>query len=88
MTPTNAPEKMISGPGVALPGLLVLLGAGPEQPVERSLGPGQVVHPALEDGGHVRAQVPPGEAQGDHQDDDGPEEAHQNHSGLNRATPR
>ena len=75
--------------GVALPGLL-LVGARSEQAVEGSLRPGQEVDAAVEDGGHVRAQVPPGETQGDDQDDDGPEEAHvsQNHSGLNMAMPR
>ena len=61
--------------GIALPGLLVL-GTRPEEPVERPLGPRQVVHAAFEDGGHVRAQVSPGDAKGDDEDDDGPGEAH------------
>ena len=73
--------------GVALPGLLVI-GSGAEQPVERALGPCHVVHTTLEDAGHVRAEVPPGDPQRHDQNDDGPEEAHQNHSGLNIATPR
>src|ERR1019366_9902404 len=38
-------------------------------------GPTQEVHPALEDGCHVGAQIPPGEAQGDNQSGDGPEVA-------------
>ena len=59
------------GGGVALP-VLLLLGAGPEQPVDRPLGPAEEVHPPVEDGGHVGAQVAPGQAEGDDQGDDGP----------------
>ena len=42
-----------------------MLRAGAEQTVDGPLSPGEEVHTAVEDGGHVRAQVPPREPEGD-----------------------
>ena len=73
---------IFSGVMVLVGYLLLRLGAGPEQPVEGALGPAEEMHPSLEDGRHVGTQVPPGDPQQDHQDDDGPEEAHLELLGL------
>ena len=61
--------------GVALP-VLLLLGAGSEQAVDGALGPTQEMHPPVEDGRHVGAEVAPGQPQGDDQGDDGERETH------------
>ena len=61
--------------GVPLPRLL-LVGARPEELVDRPLRPAEEVDPAVEDRGHVRPQVPPGDPEGHDQDDDRPEEPH------------
>ena len=57
----------------------------------RSMNP-RKCDPALVDGDHVGAEEAPGDREQDDHDDDGPEEGHasepQNHSALNKATPR
>ena len=59
-----------------------MVGTGPQGLIDGTLGPAEKVHPVVEDGHHVRAQEPPGETQGEDQDDDGEGETHLEPLGL------